>query len=345
MSYRDDREALHHRVAQLEDELAEARREVDALRERRPRARPAPVLVVAACTLSVGLGAGAFLMLRTSPRRAPSPVVVAVPTLPATPATFEPSPAPPPTVAPAPPALPRETTARWNAKITRAEGMPLGAGSSCTIEATIATADTNATVPALTVQCGTQVLYRSTDSFSGVSQTSNDARELLGSADDKSTFTLAYSDIGTRSGRSQVDLDTTKRQGSVFSERIPRFRVDFSIPPTSVPGPPLAGTAQRLRRTGKVSHVTGSSPVKEGASCALRAMPDGSGEDCTAEVACGATILWASTSGTPVHCTYEASRPVTVSTQPQGPNLLSLDGSMLTVKAKAFDAEISLDEP
>ena len=382
MNYRDDREALHHRVAQLEDELQEARREgeehgrdeaqnraavlerklaemraevekmsaeVDALRGRRPRGRPAlPLLVGAAGAVLVLVAVGAFVSFRSTSRPAPPAVAAPPRVLPAIPATpvqptatprVDPLPAPQVIAAPAPA---RETTARWNAKVTHAEGLPLAAGAACTAEATITTNDTNATVPALTIQCGAQILFRSTDSFNGMSQSSNDAREVLGSTDDKSTFTLVYSDLGTRSGdRSQVDLDTTKHQISVFRERIPRFRVELSVPATSVPGPPLAGAAQRLRRTGKVSHVTGASPAKEGTSCTLRAMADGKRTECLAEVACGTTILWPST--TPVQCTYEESRPVTVTTE-DGPTALSLEGSALTVKAKAFGAEITLDE-
>jgi hypothetical protein len=170
----------------------------------------------------------------------------------------------------------------------------------------------------------------------------NDAREVLGAADDKSSFTLAFSDIGTRTGaRAQVDLDTTRRQASVFRDTIPRFRVELSLPATSVPGAPLSGPAQRLRRAGKVSHVTGAAPVKEGATCVLRAMATGKGKDCAAEVACGATIVWPTSA--PVRCTYDGARPTSVATA-DGPVSLGLEGAALTVKGKAFGAEITLDE-
>lgn len=385
MSYRDDREALHHRVAQLEQELQDARREgeehgrdeaqaravalekkladmrgevekmgaeLEALRGKSPRRLGSGVvaLLVAgiACCAAVP---GVIIFAR---RPAPPPTVVLVPpevqapmgkAKPAEPIpTVEPPTVTEPLQAPtATPASARTAEARWTAKVSRAEGLPLAPGSACTVTAIVSTRDTNAIVNALTVECGAQSLYRSSDRLNGMSQSSNDAREVMGPTDEKSTFTLAYRDIGTRTGeRTQIDLDSTKHQASVFRETIPRFRVDLSLPATSLPGPSLSGREQRLHRTGKVSHVTGAAPVKEGASCVLRAMATGKRSECTAEVACGTSILWPSSA--PVSCTYEASRPTSISTN-EGPTGVSLDGSTLNVKGKGFEAEITLAEP
>ncbi len=388
MSYRDDREALHSRVAQLEQELKDARTEgeahgrdeaqaravaleqklaemrgevekmsaeLGALRGDQPRPKSSMGLAIAIAAGGVALLVVAVVFV-TARSSAPAPVIVQMPaTAPEAPMGKSQPVAPIPTVDPLPPETavakrvpaPRSAQARWNAKVTRAEGLPIAAGSTCTVDATITTTDTNTGVRGLEVQCGTQSLYRSSDRLNGMSQMSNDAREVMGPSDDKSTFTLAYSDIGTRTGeRTQVDLDTTKHQASVFRDTIPRFRVELSLPTTSSPGTPLSDADHRLRRAGKVSHVTGTSPVKEGAACVLRAMPTGKRKECSAEVACGTAIVWPTSA--PVSCTYDdASRPISVATR-EGDDAvtsIALETSTLKVKSKAFGLEITLDEP
>jgi len=383
MTYRDDREALHHRVAQLEQELEIARRdgeqhgrdeaqqrtaaleqrladmrgelekmgaELQAMRGGRPPGAPNRALFIAvpiAVSLVLMGGVSYFFMVRTGASAAVPAQPVAQPPEPATvapPVAVAPVPAAPIPLEPiTPPSTPRSTTARWAASVTRAEGLPIAAGSSCTIEAILATNHTNAIVRELTVFCGATKLYRSKDSLNGMAQMSNDAREKLGSADDKSSFTMSYRDIGSRTGeRTQIDLDTPTRQGAVFRETIPRFRVELSVPVASAATAALAGPDQRLRRAGKVVDLSGVPALKSGAACVLRAMPNGKGNDCVAEIACGTTVLWPST--TPVKCTYEAGRPATV-TADQGPAILALDGATLTVKNKAVSATIALDEP
>jgi hypothetical protein len=213
MTYRDDREALHHRVAQLQQELDDARREgeqqgrdeaqqrtaeleqklgsmrgeiermeleLQAMRGAAPKgpSRTAP-LVIGAVVLALGATA-TFLIVARSPSSVPVVVVQAPPVATPHAPTKQAEPAPEP-IAPAPPevrnepAQRRTTTARWTATVARAEGLPLAPGTSCTIEATVATTDTNATVPALEVLCGTQKLYRSKDALNGMAQMSNDA--------------------------------------------------------------------------------------------------------------------------------------------------------------------------
>jgi len=378
MGYRDDREALHHRVAQLEQELQDARREgeehgrdeaqsramaleqrlasmrgdmekmgaeLSELRGGRPassRARPLVAMVVGVSL--VGL-LGSYLMLGTGAPRPPPVVVVTPPTPTPTPTSI------PRPVATAAPTIPleripqpaRSTTARWFAKVSRAEGVALGGDATCTVEAKISTTGTNALVDTLTVQCGALALYRSTDALNGMSQSSDAARELLGPTDDQSTFSLAYRDLGTRTGdRAQIDLDTSHRQASIFRETIPRSRVDLVLATASTPAPSLAGPAQRLRHAMKVTSTSGAAPVKEGAACVLRAMPTGQQAACAAEVRCGTTVLWPASE--PVTCTYEGARPATIAGG-TAPATISFLTPALEVKARAFSAELTVDAP
>jgi hypothetical protein len=381
MSYRDDREALHQRVAQLEDQLKDAQREgqeqgrdaaltraaeleekvanmrgelqmmeaeLQAMRGASPSKRWLPL---AAASLGI-CALGVVIATRRPPAQPPAtPIVVAVPPLPPPPSPA-PAPEPPPEKASTPPAddpkpdpPPRSTSARWSAKVSRAEGGAVAPGTACTIDAAIVTdSATNAVVRGLDIVCGSQKLYRSGDSLSGMSQMSDDAREVLGPADDKSTFTLMYRDIGSRTGeRSQVDLDTNARQGAVFRETIPRFRVELTMAPASAPGAPLSGPDERLRRAGKVSEVSGTLALKSGAPCRLRAMPNGKDRDCVAEVTCGTTVLWPQSA--PVTCTYDGARPTSVASVPGSTSTLALDGSALAVKTQTFDVTIALEEP
>jgi hypothetical protein len=335
----------------MRGELEKMEAELQAMRGRSPLVAPgsgaprALVIAAAGLVILVGVGFVAFFALR-----APRPVMVTLP-LPPDPSPTVPAVRAPVPVAPAAPIPlepivqpPRSTTARWTANVTRAEGgLGITPGTSCAIEATIATSDTNAIVRELSVFCGTKKLYHSKDALNGMAQMDNDAQEKLTAADDKSVFTLSYRDIGSRTGeRTQIDLDTTVRQGAVFRETIPRFRVELSVVPTSAATAALAGPDQRLRRAGKIVEVSGTTAVKAGASCVLRAMPNGKGRDCVAEVACGPSVLWPSSAIT--KCTYENDRPVTVAAEGAKASL-AVDGSKLTLKSPTLSATIALDEP
>lgn len=379
--YRDDREALHNRVAQLEEELADARKEgekqgrddaeeharaletkiagmrddlermqneLDAMRGRDPgppraKGNPAVIAGVAGVVLAVG-GIGVVLARSSSSHEVHVPVALPTPPpepLPKVTPPREPVALPRPVASAPPPPPSRSTTAKWTATVARADGLPLAPGSACTIEATITARETNALVPQLSVTCGSQKLYDSSDALNGMAQMRNDAREKLGPNDDKSVFTMVYRDIGSRTGaRTQIDLDSNVRQGAVFRDTIPRFRVELNVPQTSVPTTALAGAEQRLRRTGKLTETSGAATVKVGTSCVLRAMPIGKGKDCVAEVACGTSILFPSTAK--VTCTYAVDKTTDV-TGDDDANALAIDGTSLTLKTKTLGATITLD--
>src|SRR4051794_36969090 len=136
MNYRDDREALHHRVNQLEDELRDARRDGEAesaeriaalekklsqqqaelarLRGDSPaRSGRAVIAVLLGLLLGAGLLSAPFAPRRSPPPPVPVPIQTAI-----VPTAIDPAPPPPVPPLPVPPATPRSTTARWNAKVT-----------------------------------------------------------------------------------------------------------------------------------------------------------------------------------------------------------------------------------
>lgn len=391
MSYRDDREALHRRVEQLETELADARQQGERAGRDQSRAHAAelerrlaqmrgemermtgelrrlqggqpppaptnhvPLALGAALGMTVLVGSAAFFLIQSTRRTVSPPAVTApvvdAPTRPAAEVPEIPShdpPAPPPDrpATPAPRArVERTTTARWNATVTRASGSSLKPGATCVVEASIVTdeTETNALVEHLTVGCGATKLYDSSDGFSGMSQSSNDARETLGASDDGSTFTLSYQDIGTRTGdRAQIDLKSRYGQARIFRDAIPAFDVALSLPAQSARTTPLHGAGDRLKRTGTVDSVTGMG-VAKGASCTLRAMPTGEGDGCVAELRCGTKTVWPVTDA--VVCRYDGALPSTVEGDAArgADNALNLTDTTLSVTRGKGSMTVTLD--
>lgn len=376
MNYRDDRDALRGKVAELEGQLADARREgevqgreaaqarakaleeqiagvrgtldrmeaeLQALRGGKPKKRTVGSPTLALLLVVAAAAGGAYsLFARTQVQPPPPPLPVEPVTvqMPAAP-TPKPEPEPEPKKVEQPPEPePRSTTARWRATVKRAVGVKVAPGSTCFVDAVIETKKTNTRVPSLKVTCGQEVVYDTAMTFSGVAQMGNDAIERMGPTDDKSTFTLKYTDMGMRSGRPQIDLDTTQREGSVFRDHLPRLRVDLSLPVESEPGAPLAGPEQRMRRAGRLAEVSGFAGLKPDTECILRAMPTGKQEGCVAEVACGKTVLVpAATAAT---CTYEGARPVKVEVT-SGPLQLTMNGASVEVKRDAPRARALLE--
>lgn len=357
----EGREAAETQAEELQAKIGGVRRELDRmeaeLRELRgdkaQEPSKVPVRLLALVPIVVAIGGGFYVVfLRGAPavsRGTPEPAQVgtAAPVVEAPePPKAQPPAAPKSEPRPEPTSrLPtsRFAKARWRATVKSAQGAPFAAGSSCFVDATITTRETNTSVPELTVTCGTQVIYSSEESFNGVSQTGNDAIERMGATEEKSTFTLQYSDVGTRSGRAQIDLDSNHREAAVFRENIPRMRVELSLPVESEPTAPLAGAAQRLRRTGRVTEVSGAAPVKAGTECVLRAMPNGKQTTCVAEVRCGTTVLFPA--GTPVECVYDGARPISVATT-EGTLQLTMTAGLAEVKntgPKVFSAALALD--
>ncbi|MEZ4301195.1 MAG: hypothetical protein R3B70_40035 [Polyangiaceae bacterium] len=364
----DGREAAQQRVQEMEGRLAAMRGEVErmegelrAMRGPQPEKKPdffgaPPMRRLALLVVVAGVAGGLATVLRERPEptHVPLPPSLDEPSEPADgPNVQKPPPPPPPVPSPkrpkkaeAPKPERRTTKVRWKATVTRAEGVAV-AGKPCFIDATIATSETNAGVPALTVTCGDRKLYDDSESFNGMAQMDNDARERLGASDDKSTFVLQYSDVGARSGRAQVQIDTEQKLAEVWSDNLPRFRVQLRVPVESEPAEPLARGGQRMRFAGFVAEVSGAAPVKADAECVLRAMPTGRQDECEAELACGKIVLFPRTE--PVTCDYEGARPVKV-TASGGAIELSMDGVSARVRAtkpKAFEVRVhaGIDEP
>ncbi len=270
MTYRDERDALRGRIHGLEQDLDEARRSQNADAEKRARVQqiegrmreaerdlkglrdelvalrgPAPpqqrsnalpLIVAGFAVVGVAFGGVLAYFLTSAPRP-----VVTVATAPVEPPAVVtapvPSPEPPPPEKIVPPPAPaRQVAARWEGKVIRANGMALGPGAPCVVDATLESTGEKARVEALTVTCGGRAVYRSTDQLEGMSMNGSGLGEEPGKAEGTFTYAVRYSDTGSRAGpRTQASLDSTQGMGAAWSDVVPMFRVEFKLPALSAP--------------------------------------------------------------------------------------------------------------
>lgn len=262
MDYRDDRDAMRGRIenleqdlaaanreieerrraqdparlAELEAQLAEARRKLDdvggELARLRGTRRPANALavVIGVMTIAGGvLGFSVFAVRRPPPIAAPPAPVLPVEAAPKPAVTTPPAP-----VSPVVPGL--QAKARWTGSVTRATGLTLAPGTACVLDATLEGGARGIVAKELSVSCGGKVLYRSTDKLEGMSMNSSGAAEEPGPSAGTQVYQLAYHDKGTRTGaRNEISLDTESKTGAVWRDSAPMWRVELSIAPKSAP--------------------------------------------------------------------------------------------------------------
>lgn len=270
MNYRDERDALRGRIEGLEQDLEDARRmqQDDAAKRARieqieARMRESEENLRAMRAELVALGASpqpkkknlvpvfigmsvAFLaaamaavFVARAPAPPPPPVLRSPQIVPAEPIP-EIAPLPEiPTDDPLPlkpPAPARQVKAQWVGKVTRIQGLAGGPGAPCIVDATLESGGNDGRVSELSVQCSGKVVYQSTDKLEGMAMTGYRLREEPGKDAETQVYAVSYSDTGARSGpRTQVSLDTGHGQGAVWSEVVPIFRVEFSVPTLSAP--------------------------------------------------------------------------------------------------------------
>ncbi|NUO52690.1 MAG: hypothetical protein HOV80_27910 [Polyangiaceae bacterium] len=318
MAFRDDREALRQRTAELEAELDAAERQLDQQREQathskllkeelvrtrerlhamekrlggRSGANTSVILVVVLVGLFLGAGVVAFALVRTAP---PPPVA---PFAGEPPAVVQPG-----AVAPTPPtpATPlREVKTSWKGRVKTATGMDLKPGTECELSAVLRSP--SGTEVALS--CGGSPLYKSTDQLNGMSQHSHGIGELPGPEAGPAVHYLKWDDIGSRTGaRSQASIDTKLGVAAAWRETQPNFRVEVEMESLSQPA---SGTleaehsdaslpfAKPLTLSSKAASVTGPAPVKAGAACSVALTPAwGPDQNCRAVVSCGDKVLY-----------------------------------------------------
>lgn len=210
-----------------------------------------------------------------------------------------PEPAPQPEPAPAGPRRRVELT--WPAKVVRAEGKALRRGARCSVQARLES-DGSSLDAEVDVTCGGEVLYRWAQPLgSGMQMRDCSVSETAG-PDDTFLHRLTCSDLGARTGRPQLSLDTGGHTAAVWSEAAPSFRVELAVSGDGrAPGPALgvgdgadgrASSFAPVDRAARVTRVSGTPPVTRGVSCRVRIDPSAGRQNCRTEVRCGATVLY-----------------------------------------------------
>jgi hypothetical protein len=268
MNYRDERDALRGRIEGLEQDLQDARRlqEDDATKRARVEqiearmreteenlramraelvalgAAPKPKKTLVPVFIGMGVAFLAAAMTGVFLARAPAPPPPPISRPPQQ--VAEPAPAPLPTpeiptddpLPLKPPAPPRQAKAQWVGKVTRIQGLAGGPGAPCIVDATLESGGNEGRVSELSVKCSGKVVYNSEDKLEGMSMLGYGFAEEPGKDAGTQAYAVKFSDTGARSGpRTQVSLDTTHGQGAVWSEVVPIFRVEFSVPTLSAP--------------------------------------------------------------------------------------------------------------
>ncbi len=321
MAFRDDRDALKHKAEDLEAQLKAAQAEIDRNRDEAGRAArleqelaqaremlqrieaQLPARAPRASASRVGLfvggavalaGLGGFLLLRAEPAPVPPPVASVAAVSP--PAVQAPAPlATLPKVSPVAPPSPPVTAqrVRWPAKVKTATGLPLAKGAACSIDAVLRASKPHE----VTVSCGAEILYRSTDKLEGMAHMSSGAGEQPGLAKDTAQARLKWDDVGARTGpRTQASLDTSARAAVAFRETAPAFRVELDVATWSEPYPrdnsDLAFST-RVAQKAKVSSVAGAAPLKVGTACDVLLEPHyDPRHNCRAVVSCSGRTLY-----------------------------------------------------
>lgn len=201
---------------------------------------------------------------------------------------------------PAPERPMRHVEIEWPAKVLRAEGKSLRRGARCTVQASLESDGAEHLNASVDVTCGDEVLYRWADSLgSGMQMRDCNVGETPGSAG-VFLHTLTCSDLGARTGRPQLSLDTEGHSAVVWREAAPTFRVELAVSGDGrAPGPPLgvqnegaAAAFAPVVRTARVTNVSGSAPVARGAACEVRVEPRPGNQNCRTVLRCGTAILY-----------------------------------------------------
>jgi hypothetical protein len=304
MRYRDERDALRHRVDNLEQDLAVARKELEAkddheqqrrvlqleervgalramlsdvehelaqVRAQKPaRSRGLVAVAVGGGVALLAVLAAVFLIRSSAEPPPPMPVPQPVVTF-APPPTVAPLPAPEP-ARPEPPKPPSRTLdATWSAKVTKVTGeAPVKVGATCAVKGKLGADGSQAKVRGVVLQCGDAVLYDLAGKFNGMSQRGGVAAEELAPNGVGQRYAMVFDDVGARTGKPQLSVNTEKRSVALWTESAPAFRVELAADTWSgvVGGEPLLPTTkQTLLATATVAKVNGPAPVRKGDSC------------------------------------------------------------------------------
>jgi hypothetical protein len=335
MSFRDDREAAHHRADALEQELKKAQEEVARLRAPKPRSgRSIPMMIAVVLGVTVAAGAGAVLLLvsrggeqreayatyqlreaeqraRAEAERAAAQAQLAAE------AEAEASRARAAATEAAAAQLGPAARIVWQGSVDRAEGLDLAAGTPCTFEGSFASTGRDVAPRGLTISCAGQVIHRAGEEMAGAEVSLREGPVFGGAAHE---YMLRYHD--ERPGRpTKITMSTLGHTAVVWREgddamRVTMFVRDVSEPREGAalvrrPHPRAPSFAGALERAARVTAVSGRPSVAVGERCVVTARPVWEfPENCRMAVRCGTTWLYGAREAGYLTCELEGGRPV-----------------------------------
>jgi hypothetical protein len=193
---------------------------------------------------------------------------------------------------------------RWSAKVKKASGINLSAGSACHIEGDFSAQGGAVTASNVEVWCGDKLVYEKGNYANRTPMISVDEF-----ATDETPSTEGYhldledSSHDSYDKRSQASIDTGARVAVIWRDAAPAFRLELEVNPASVTSEgsdslfgnniPRASFAHTTR-SGQVVATNGTSGVSNGARCTVEVMPASprSGWSCRALVRCGDKAIY-----------------------------------------------------
>lgn len=293
MAFRDDRDALRARAERAEEQLAEANRALETLREARRSAPPdaprsdAPAsegrgrwarrVAIAAAVVAAG---GVFVLYLDA-------------------------------------SLDHRAEVTWHAVVKTGSGA-VAAGMPCTVRGRFRSNGTSRVAVRVDVRCGDTILYAGDREFGGLIAFS--ARRCgvwegaaPGGKPGVYHYRLDCSDPG------QLALDTARNELTATSASGARVEVKVDTYSDPRPGAPLydgnspasGASFAAFERTGKVRTTSRPDQVPEGAACIVRVEPAFTrSHNCRLEVRCGDRTLYGAKDTGFTRCEMEDGRPV-----------------------------------
>jgi hypothetical protein len=203
------------------------------------------LLVIAAFALAANIaldGEPERLVAEPAPPRRPPPARPAPPPRPEPPPAIEPppprEPRPPEPAPPAPDEPPFEATElAWDARVIASDHPEARRGTRCRVSAHVVVDRTDFDLVDwdASVRCGDTVLYDSSLPFSGSSSTGASLAIHPASGDRPETIDLSARDVGDRTGRPQLYLDTQARAARVVFSDVLVSEVRLTVTPGATP--------------------------------------------------------------------------------------------------------------
>lgn len=250
-AWRQDRE---HEAAETRDRNAAAEQAKRAEMARRKRLQVIVPVVISIAAIGVAVGSGLIRRSNNGPDATATAATVA-------PRSVQ------PIAAPERPSV----ELVWSAKVKSVQGKPFAVGELCHI-----TVQTNLKqIEGLVVKCKGEVLYDATVRAAGMSNKSWGFYEEVGPEPGTFQYGISYQDLGTRTGRAQLQWMSQHREARVSEPNMPSFEVVLQVDAASAPrkGAPLmfsANTDLAAKRVDAVvDEIEGLSDPPVGTACTL----------------------------------------------------------------------------